>query len=235
MSLASPLAALALLLALAAPAGAVEVADLHKPQDGLLDRTGRVPHESITEFRKIAEHIRRETGGEIAAVVLDSLGGKEPSAFARELSESWRFGGDDARGALILVALGDRQVELTLGRGLDDPERRARAAEIVKDTLAPRLHTGDLGGALVAAARESATRIFYAVEVVEPRAGETGAEVRGKPADGIPESPPASDPESSGKTWISNDRSFEWVPYAIGLAILLLGLAIYGALRSEKS
>jgi uncharacterized membrane protein YgcG len=227
VSPASPLSIVALLLGLAAPAGAVEVADLHRPADGLLDRTGRVTHESIAEFRKIAEHIRRETGGEIAAVVVDSLGGKETSAFARELSESWRLGGDEARGVLIFVALGDHQVELTLGRGLDDPDRRGRAAEIVRDTLAPRLHTGDVGGALVAAARESATRIFYAVEVVEPKAGE---EEEGKPA----ERPPASVPASPGPTVVPEGR-FEWVPYAIGLAVLLLCLAIYGAVRSEKS
>lgn len=226
MSFASPLSTLALLVALAVPAGAVEVADLARPSDGLLDRTGRVPHESTAEFRRIAEHIRRETGGEVAAVVVDSLGGKEASPFARELSESWRLGGDDARGVLILVALGDRQVELTLGRGLDDPERRGRAAEIVRDTLAPRLKTGDVGGALVAAAHESATRIFYAVEVVEPKAGEEE-----KPADRSPESAPAP----PGTPVVPAGRSFEWVPYAIGLAVVLLGLAIYGALKSEKS
>jgi uncharacterized protein len=219
--------------ALALPAGAgetAEIAHLTKPADGLLDRTGRVPHESIAEFRRIAEHIRRETGGEIAAVVVGSIGGKETSPFARELSESWRLGGADARGALILVALEDRQVELTLGRGLDDPERRERAAQIVRDTLGPRLHAGDVGGALVAAARESATRIFYAVEVVEPKAGE-GEGKEGKPAELMPAS--ASAP--AGTTVVPADRSFEWVPYAIGLAVLLIGLAVYGALRSEKS
>jgi uncharacterized protein len=229
VSLTSFLSTLALLLALAVPAGAVEVADLARPADGLLDRTGRAPHESIAEFRRIAEHIRRETGGEIAAVVIDTLGGKEKSAFAREMSESWRLGGDEARGLLIFVALQDRQVELTLGRGLDDPERRGRAAEIVRDTLAPRLHAGDVGGALVAAARESATRIFYAVEVVEPKARE---EVEGgKRAERSPDSAPAL----PGPTVVPEGRSFGWVPYAIGLAVLLLGLAIYGALRSEKS
>ena len=86
----------------------------------------------------------------------------------------------------VVVALGDRQVELTLGRGLDDPERRGRAAEIVRDTLAPRLKTGDVGGALVAAARESATRIFYAVEVVEP---ELGKERLAQPPDSAPVPP----------------------------------------------
>lgn len=230
MSLASPLSVVALFLALAVPARAVEVADLPHPADGLLDRTGRVPHESIAEFRQIAEHIRRETGGEIAAVVIDSLGGKETSPFARELSESWRLGGADARGALILVALKDRQVELTLGRGLDDPERRERAAQIVRDTLGPRLHAGDVGGALVAAARESATRIFYAVEVVEPKTGEDERNEE-KPAERSPEPAPAS----PGTAVAPAGRSFEWVPYAIGLAVLLLGLAIYGARRSEKS
>jgi len=230
VSLASPLAGLALLFALALPASAVEVADLPRPADGLLDRTGRVPHESIAEFRSLAEHIRRETGGEIAAVVVDSLAGRETSPFARELSESWRLGGDEARGLLIFVALGDREVELTLGRGLDEPERQARAAEIVRDILAPRLHTGDVGGALVAAARESATRIFYAVEVVEPKAGEEGEGM--KPA---PDRSPESAPAPHGPEVVPEGRSFDWVPYAIGLAVLLLGLAIYGALRSEKN
>ncbi len=204
----------------AAPAGAVEVADLARPAGGLLDRTGRVGKEPTAEFRRIAEHIRRETGGEIAAVIVESLDGKEASPFARELSESWRLGGDEGEGLLIFVALSDRRVELTLGRGLDDPERRGRAAEIVRDTLAPRLKTGDLGGALVAAARESAARIFYAVEVVEPAPGEKPSadpapNLRGTPA------PPA--------------RPLDWVPYAIALAILLLGLAIYGAVRSDRS
>lgn len=229
MSLASHFsapAALLLVVLLATPAGAVEVADLARPAGGLLDRTGRVPRESTAEFRRIAEHVRRETGGEIAVVVVDSLEGEEPSPFARELSESWRLGGDEAKGLLILVALKDRQVELTLGRGLDDPERRGRAAEIVRDILAPRLRTGDVGEALVAAAHESATRIFYAVEVVEPKA----EEVEKRPSERSPE----STPRSAGKAEPTG-RSFKWVPYAIGLAVLLLGLAIYGALRSEKS
>lgn len=224
MSRVSRFSALALLLLLAVPAGGAEIADLVRPADGLLDRNGRVSRESTAEFRAIAEHVRRETGGEIAAVVVDSLAGKEPSPFARELSEAWRLGGDEAKGLLILVALEDRQVELTLGRGLDDPERRGRAAEIVRDQLAPRLRAGDVGGALVAAAQESATRIFYAVEVVAPK-GE-----REEPAERSLESAPLA-PRAEPPAL----RSFEWVPYAIGLAVLLLGLAIYGALRSEKS
>lgn len=223
MSRVSRFSALALLVLLAVPAGAVGIADLARPADGLLDRTGRVSRESTAEIRRTAEHVRRETGGEIVAVVLDSLEGKEPSLFARELSDSWRLGGDEAKGLLILVALNDRQVELTLGRGLDDPERRGRAAQIVRDTLAPRLRAGDVGGALVAAAKESATRIFYAVEVVEPKAA-------AEPPPGRSSDPAAAEPEPEPPA----DRSFEWVPYAIGLAVLLLGLAIFGALRSEK-
>lgn len=227
MSRVSRFSALALFVLLAVPAGAVGTADLARPADGLLDRSGRMNRESTAEFRKIAEHIRRETGGEIAAVVVDALDGKEPSPFARELSTSWRLGGDEAKGLLILVALNDRQVELTLGRGLDDPELRGRAAQIVRDTLAPRLRAGDVGGALVAAAQESATRIFYAVEVVEPKEGEKEKNA----AAGRSPRPTILEPETTSPT----DRSFEWVPYAIGFAVLLLGLAIYGALKSEKS
>ncbi len=214
----------AVLAGVAAPAGAIEVSDLARPAGGVLDRTGRLSPEQTAEFRRIAEHIRRETGGEIAAVVVETLDGREASPFARELSESWRLGGDEAKGLLIFVAQGDRQVELTLGRGLDDPERRKRAASIVRDTLAPRLKRGDLGGALVAAARESAARIFYAVEVVEPVApapeeGEHPSAVVTPAPKGTP-TPPA--------------RSLDWVPYAIALAVLLLGLAIYGAFRAER-
>lgn len=226
MSRVSRFSALALLVPLAVPAGAVGIADLARPADGLLDRTGRVSRESTAEIRRTAEHVRRETGGEMVAVVVDSLEGKEPSLFARELSESWRLGGDEAKGLLILVAMKDRTVDLSLGRGLDDPARRTRAAEIVRDVLAPRLREGDVGGALVAAAREGATRIFYAVEVVEPRV----VEPERQPADRASDSPP-SEPGVASPA----GRSFEWVPYAIGLAILLLGWAIYGALRSEKS
>lgn len=225
MSLAGRFSALALLALLAAPAGGVEVAGLARPAGGLLDRTGRVGRESTAEFRRIAEHVRRETGGEIAGLVLDSLEGKEPGAFARELSEAWRLGGDEAKGMLILVAMKDRTVDLSLGRGLDDPARRARAAEIVRDVLAPRLREGDVGAALAAAAREGATRIFYAVEVVEPAEGE-----------GAPPPPPGKPAEPApAEAAAPADRSFEWVPWAIGLAVLLLGLAIFGALRSEKS
>ncbi len=218
-------ASLLVLAAIAVPVQAIEVSDLARPSGGLLDRTGRVNHESTAEFRRIAEHVRRETGGEIAAIVVASLEGKDPSRFARELSEAWHLGGNDAKGLLLLVSLQDRQIELTLGRGLDDLERRERAAQIVQDTLAPRLRAGDVDGALIAAARESATRIFYAVEVIEPEAEEAIAAGSA--------SEPASVPP---RKWVPpTGRSLAWVPYAIGLAILLIGLAIYGSMRSEKS
>ena len=201
----------------AGSSGAQATFEIPRPSGWIADRTGRVPAESLEAFRHTAEKVRRETGGELAAVVLDSLGGREPRAVAQGLFDAWHLGGrEEKEGLLILVSLTDRHVELMLGQGLDDPQRRKASDEILHQVLVPHLHSGDLAGALTLAARESSTRIFHTVNLVEE---------------------PAKAPEEAPRREFVppfRDPAVRWVPYVLGLALLLLAVAIIGWWRSES-
>ena len=78
-----------------------------------------------------------ETGGklngdQVIAVIVDYLGGMEPADYATDIINEWGLGDNSI---LILLATGDRAIEVAAGRGLDRLFSAASRGEVIDHNI----------------------------------------------------------------------------------------------------
>jgi uncharacterized protein len=153
------------ILGLALPASAVPLARLRDPRPAawVLDDTGTLDQATRAALEAAARDVRSAALGELMVVVIDSVDGEPPRAYATRLFNAWRIGtGARDDGVLVLAALSDRKAEIVLGDGLDGPEQVRASESIMQSEMVPRFKDGDAPGALLAGARACAGRILRA-------------------------------------------------------------------------
>lgn len=149
--------------ACAVAAVAVEVRDIPSPRPAgwVTDLTGAMKPPDVSRLNALGDRVKAETGGELAVVLVPSIGGRDPRRFATDLFNAWGLGSRQRNdGVLVFVALGDRAAEIVLGDGLDDAGRTAAADVIMQEHMVPRFKAGDPSGAVVAGAVRCAERIL---------------------------------------------------------------------------
>jgi uncharacterized protein len=209
------LAAAALCLCLAAPAGAVTIEQIPDPRPSgwTVDLTGSLTPATVQALNRLGDDVKARTGGEMMVVVVGTIDGADPHDFATRLGNAWGIGDRDAdNGLLLFAALDDRAAEIALGNGLYRPETRQASDEIMQGEMVPRFREGDASGALLHGARAAASRIFHAA----PPAEAPAAAIQ-PPAPAPQTLKPASRPPArgSGLLWL----------LLTGLASIAIGLA----------
>jgi hypothetical protein len=77
---------------------------------------GVLSPEHKARLNRLIDQLERDTGAEIAVVILRRTQGATPKEYATELFNRWGVGKREAdNGVLMLVALGDRRVEIENG------------------------------------------------------------------------------------------------------------------------
>ncbi|MCE9598029.1 MAG: TPM domain-containing protein [Spirochaetia bacterium] len=91
-----------------------------------------------SEIDSLIQSYERETGGEIAVVVLPSIGQNIPKEFATKLFETWAIGkkGKD-NGILVLHILDQRRVEIETGYGMEGSVPDVACHRIIDDIAIP--------------------------------------------------------------------------------------------------
>jgi uncharacterized protein len=92
--------------------------------------------------------LQRDTGAEVAVVILPSIGDAVPKDFATRLFERWkigRAGRDD--GVLVLHVLDQRRVEIETGYGSEAALPDAKCNWLIQDVAVPELRAGAFGRA----------------------------------------------------------------------------------------
>lgn len=173
-------AALVLALALTVGAGRAQVPILPRPSPPRLvnDYAALLaPAERDALERKLVAY-SDSTSTQITVVLLPTLGGAEPSQFATELGEAWGVGGAaNDNGAVVLVAVEDRDVFIATGRGLEGALPDVLAGRIVRDVIVPAFRAGQFYAGLDAgttAIMQAAAGEFTATERA-PSEGGPGA------------------------------------------------------------
>lgn len=131
-------------------------------QDGgwVMDMAGVLSAEQQARLNRLIDQLERDTGAEVAVVVLRRTQGATPKEYATELFNRWGVGKRDAdNGVLLLVSLGDRRVEIETGYGMEAILPDAVAGEILDTAVVPRFRAGDIAGGVIAGAEAIATRI----------------------------------------------------------------------------
>lgn len=140
------------------------------PNSWIVDLSGQVPDEAITELNLLCTELFEANNRELVVVVIDSTDGQDHRTYGTQLFNQWGVGsGVKNNGVLLLFAMKDRAAEIILGQG-EDYDNQVRLAEKIMDTIIiPNLKRGDLGNAVYEGTRASATRILGIAHTEAPR------------------------------------------------------------------
>ncbi|HVW85725.1 MAG TPA: TPM domain-containing protein [Bryobacteraceae bacterium] len=163
----SPLRLVAILLALAIPASAVDWKSL-KPQGYVSDFAGVVDAQSRAEIESYAERVQQATGAQLAFVTVRSLEGEPIEDVTNDIFHAWGVGQkreDD--GAMLLLSVSDRKSRLEVGGGLGGIIPDGMAG-LLLDDMRPALREGQYGPALLTAAERLGSTIAQSKGVQIP-------------------------------------------------------------------
>jgi uncharacterized protein len=122
------------------------------------DYSGILDESSKSSLEELAAKIKRETGSEIAVVIVDNLQGLTEEEYAVKLFEEWEIGKEkDDNGILILIGTegepGTRPLRIEVGYGLEGVITDLEAGRIVNDKIVPNFIEGyfyaGLNGAII--------------------------------------------------------------------------------------
>jgi uncharacterized membrane protein YgcG len=121
---------------------------------------GVLSPEQKAQLNRLIDQLERDTGAEVAVVILRRTQGATPKEYATQLFNRWGVGKREAdNGVLMLVALGDRRVEIETGYGMEAILPDAVAGEILDTAVVPRFRAGDIAGGVIAGVEAIAERI----------------------------------------------------------------------------
>jgi len=112
------------------------------------DYAGKLDSSSRQSLEDLASRVEKDTGSEIAVVIVDNLQGLTQEEYAVELFERWGIGKkEEDNGILILIGIegeaGKRPLRIEVGYGLEGVITDIEAGNIADDILIPELQKGD--------------------------------------------------------------------------------------------
>ena len=88
---------------------------------------------TIEQYGKALEDA---TGIQAVAVVVDFLDGQEPEDYATDLINTWGIGqADENNGVVVLLARGDRKIQIGTGTGVDRVMSGSKCGELIDDNI----------------------------------------------------------------------------------------------------
>lgn len=131
-------------LAVLAPFVAFAYSSPGKPSGPVNDFAGILSAEQRAALEAALTQNEQATGNEIAVVVIKKLGGDTVENYAVSLFKEWGIGkkGKD-NGALLLIAVDDRQMRIEVGYGLEPVLTDATSGSIIRNTISPKFKEGN--------------------------------------------------------------------------------------------
>jgi uncharacterized protein len=146
-------------------------------------------HAEKARLHRIAEDLERETGAELAVLLLRHVADVDDFA-TRYFNHAGIGKRAHHNGVLILVALAPRRIRIEVGRGLEAVLTGDRAARIIADLMAPAFRAGRYGEGVLRGAEAIAGLIRTAHGAGARGAGALGAGPHGAmpmpPEEGTP-------------------------------------------------
>ena len=127
------IAALLLALLMLVGVAAADVPDTPKEFAYAYDFSGKVlSNSAMEEIGLYGAALEEATGAQAIAVVVDFLDGMDPADYATDLINEWGIGqkGED-NGVVILLARGDRKIQIGTGKGMDRVLTGSRSGKLI--------------------------------------------------------------------------------------------------------
>lgn len=154
--------ALVLLVVLAWPLQASAAPDFPEPLGLVSDFANVLGMQERVEIQRIAERIWQSNGVELAVVTVEDTSPLDTDTYAFRLFRAWGIGEAKAdNGLLVLLNMGEREIRIEVGTGLEGYVNDAKAGRIL-DAALPDLQADRFGQGLVVISQGLAK----AVEVV---------------------------------------------------------------------
>jgi len=116
------------------------------------DFAGVLGAEQKQQLEQKLSGFEKGTANEISIAIIKSLDGDTVENFAVELFKDWGIGKKNKdNGALILVAIDDREMRIEVGYGLEPVLTDAQSSWIINNEMAPAFKSGDFYAGLNAA------------------------------------------------------------------------------------
>lgn len=157
---------MALLLALALMLGACALADVpDKPATFAYayDLGADVLDESdIAAIARYGQALEDATGVQAIAVAVDFLDGEDPADYATDLINTWGVGQkDEDNGVVVLLARGDRRIQIGTGTGIDRVLTGSKCGELIDKNI-DYFASNDFDAGLVALYQDVCTYVARA-------------------------------------------------------------------------
>ncbi|HEY5565224.1 MAG TPA: TPM domain-containing protein [Rhodothermia bacterium] len=107
------------------------------------DRAGLLSSNEIQSLSAMLAGHQQSSSAQIVIVILDDLDGRDASSYAFELGDSWGVGQSGVdNGIVLLVSVGDRQVFIATGYGVEGSVPDVIAGRIIREIITPSFRQG---------------------------------------------------------------------------------------------
>ncbi len=118
------------------------------------DLAGLLSSSQEQQLEALMESYRSGTTHEIALLTVPDLDGNSIENLGLETARAWGLGGEGAHnGALLVVAVAEREMRIEVGRGLEGTLTDAISGRIIRDVMRPAFRSGDFPGGIEAGLR----------------------------------------------------------------------------------
>lgn len=113
-----------------------------------IDTTGSLTAKQLAALNATLKTLDNGTH-QFAVLMVNSTQPLDIATYGIQVAEKWKVGDkstDD--GVIIIVAVKDRKIRIEVGKGLEGSITDEDASNIIRDAIAPKLHTGDWYGGI---------------------------------------------------------------------------------------
>ena len=113
------------------------------------DQTATLDQASTATLEERLKAFEDRTGSQIAVLVISTTEPEEIEQYALRVVEAWQLGREGIDdGALLLVALEDRNVRIEVGYGLEGALTDLVSRRIISESILPGFRSGDIPGGI---------------------------------------------------------------------------------------
>ncbi len=132
----------------------IDVPDWKGP---VLDMANVISAQEESELTEYLVALNNQTGVQMAVLTVDSLDGTEIEDFSIKVAEKWALGQEkEDNGALLVVSVGDRQLRIETGYGLESLLTDAKCGLIIRNVITPHFRDGNYGEGILAGIKNMA-------------------------------------------------------------------------------
>jgi uncharacterized protein len=148
----------------------------------VVDRAELLDASREEDLRRMLEAHEEATTEQVVVVTLPDLQGQAIEEYGYQLGREWGIGQEEEdNGALLIVAMEERQVRIEVGYGLEGRLTDAQSSIIINQIITPAFREGDFARG-IAEGTEAMIQVLGGNPLAEPRGGaNAGQETREGP------------------------------------------------------